>query len=375
MHAAVRAAPDTICDNPGMAPRSFDIARWRLHSQRLVSAPLRTPAEVVGWFGAIQAQEYAGAMWAVAQRTRGAVESDVEGAVRDGAIVRTHVMRQTWHFVLPCDVRWMLALTAPRTKQTMSYYDRQFGVDRRTIRRSHDAIIRALSGGRQLTRDELSAVLARIRIQAKGHRLGRLVMHAELDALICSGARRGKQFTYALLDERCPSTAAIDRDEALGELARRYFTAHGPALRTDFAWWSGLSMADARRAIAVAQPELSSHNHDDQAYWFVDTVAAPGNAPRVHLLPRFDEYLVAYRRRADVIDAAMGKHERIDLLATPIVIRDGKAIGSWRRGKPAPTTTLAAALTGPERRALDATIQRFIGFLPGRDGGPARQQQ
>lgn len=295
-----------------MPARSFDIAQWRMRNQRLVGAPLPTPADVVGWFGAVQAQEYAGAKWAVAQRTRGATEGDVEGAVRDGAIVRTHVLRETWHFVLPRDVRWMLALTAPRIKQTMSYYDRQFGLDRRTVERGKDAIARALSGGHQLTRGELSAVLARIKIEATGHRLGRLVMHAELDAVICSGARRGKQFTYALLDERCPPTPPIARDEALGELAGRYFASHGPALLADFAWWSGLGMADARRAIAIAEPGLSSRSHDDQTCWFVEPVSAPRGQPPIHLLPRFDEYLVAYRRRDDVVDPALAKRPGVD---------------------------------------------------------------
>jgi hypothetical protein len=346
-----------------MPARPFDIARWRLRNQRLVGTPLPTATEVVGWFGAIQAQEYAGATWAVAQRTLDAVQCDIDDAVRDGAIVRTHALRETWHFVLARDVRWMLALTAPRTKQRMSYYDRQFDLDDRTIGRSNAAIVRALSGGQQLTRAELSAALARTRIEATGHRLGRLVMHAELDALIGSGARRGKQFTYALLDERCPPTPPIARDEALGKLARRYFASHGPALLADFAWWSGLSMADARRAIAVAEPGLSSRSHNDQTYWFTEPVAAPRSEPRVRLLPRFDEYLVAYRRRDDVVDAALGKGQDIDLLATPVVVRDGKVIGSWRRGKPAMLTTLAATLTAPERRALDAAIGRFIGFL------------
>lgn len=352
-----------ICDNAAMPARSFDVARWRLRNQRLIGAPLSSPADVVGWFGVMQAQEYADAKWAVAQRTRGADERDVEAAVRDGVIVRTHVFRQTWHFVLPCDVRWMLALTAPRTKQTMSYYDRQFGIDARTVVRSNDAITRALSGGVQLTRAELAAALAKIKIEAKGIRLARLVMHAELDAIICSGARRGVQLTYALLDERCPAAPAIDRDEALGKLARRYFTSHGPASLADFTWWCGLSIGDARRAIAVAEPGLLSREHNGQPYWFAEPVAARRGGARIHLLPRFDEYLVAYRRRADVVHAAMGERHGINLLVTPVIVRDGMVIGNWRYAKPAITTTLATALTAPERRALDAAIKQYLGFL------------
>jgi hypothetical protein len=348
-----------------MPVRRFDVVQLRMRNQRLVGAPLATPADVVRWFGAVQSQDFPGAKWAVAQRMRGALDRDVERAYADGAILRTHVLRPTWHFVLPGDLRWMLALTAPRVKQAMSYNDRQLGLDDRVVGRSNDAIAEALVGGNYLTRTELGRVLASAGIEARGQRLGHLMGRAELDAVVCSGPRRGKQFTYALLDERCPPTRPIARDQALGELASRYFASHGPALVADFAWWSGLAMADARRAIAVAQPGLAFHNHDHQTYWFVERASAPRARPPVlRLLPSFDELLVAYRHRELSVDAAMTAKlgSRIDVLSTPVV-RDGKVIGRWRTTGGRVATQLFARLGRAERDALAAEIERFGRFL------------
>lgn len=345
----------------------FDVIHLRMRNQRLTGAQLAAPADVVRWFGAVQSQDFAAAKWAVAQRTSGALDRDVERAYADGAIVRTHVLRPTWHFVLPGDLRWMLALTAPRVKQAMSYRDRQLGLDERVVGRSNDAIAEALAGGNHLTRTELGAVLAKARIEATGQRLGHLVARAELDAVVCSGPRRGKQFTYALLDERCPATRPIARDEALGALATRYFASHGPAQLADFAWWSGLAMADARRAIAVAQPRLAFHTHDHHTYWFVERASAPrAHKPAIHLLPSFDEYLVAYRHREVAVDAALARRlgSRLDLLATPVIVRNGLVIGSWRRMPDgAVATRLLVTLQPTERAALAAAVERFRRFL------------
>jgi hypothetical protein len=220
-----------------------DIARRRLLNERLVGPALTTPADVVSWLGAVQSQDYAGAKWAVAQRARGCSDRDVELACDRGDIVRTHVMRPTWHFVAPADARWMLELTAPRVHAANAYYYRKLELSPRTFERSNAALALALEGGKHLTRVELARALAGAGIRAEGVRLAYLLMRAELDALICNGSRRGKQFTYALFDERVPRAAPLARDEALAELTRRYFTSHGPATVQDFAWWSGLTVA------------------------------------------------------------------------------------------------------------------------------------
>ena len=267
---------------------SPDFLRVRLRNQRLAGRRFRTAAEVVGWFGAVQAQDYAGARWALALRTKAARESDVESALASGAIVRTHLLRPTWHFVLPGDLRWMLALTAPRVRQAMAFHDRYYGIDDRTAARAIDAIANALAGGRHRTRAELAAVAG-----ATGQKLAGILIRAEIEAVVCSGPRRGKQFTYALVDERCPPARPLGRDHALGRLAETYFRSHGPALVHDFAWWSGLTVADAGRAIGIAG--LKSRD----GYWSKSWSAPKPTVPIAHILPNFDEFLVAYRVREE----------------------------------------------------------------------------
>ena len=183
---------------------------------------------------------------------------DVEQAFNDGQILRTHVLRPTWHFVAPEDIRWLLALSAPRIHAANAYYYRQAGLDAKTFAKSCAMIHRALEGGKTLTRAELAVHLKRAKVPADGLKLAYLMMHAELEGVICSGPRRGKQFTYALLDERVPATKPKTRDEALAELARRYFASHGPATVRDFAWWSGLTVKDAQQAIDSVRPRLES---------------------------------------------------------------------------------------------------------------------
>ena len=298
----------------------------RLRNQRLAGAKAASAAEVVGWFGAVQAQDYGGAKWALALRTKNARESDVETAFASGAIIRTHVLRPTWHFVLPADLRWMLALTAPRVRQAMAFHDSYYGIDDRTVSRAQAALAKALAGSRHRTRSELAEIVG-----ATGQKLAGILIRAELDALVCSGPRRGKQFTYALVSDRCPPAPRLDRDEALGRLAERYFRSHGPALAQDFAWWSGLTVADARHAIGVAGLESRG------GYWSGSWSAAASRGPIAHLLPSFDEFLVAYRVR-----------ETREL--SQRVLLNGRIVGSWTR--------LSARLNRAEKQALAAAIAR-----------------
>src|SRR5262245_39393469 len=268
----------------------IDLARERMRSQRLIGAPFAKPEEVVGWLGVVQAQDYAGAKWAVAQRTKAGSDETVERACSDGRILRTHVLRPTWHFVLPADIRWMLALSAARIRAAMAFYDRRLGLTEAVCARSAAALTKALRGGNHLTRTELARVLAGAGIPAAGQRLGHLMGRAEIDGVICSGARRGNQATYALLDERAPAARPRGRDDALAELARRYFTSHGPALANDFAWWAGLTVADARHAIELAGPRLREVTVGGKRYWRgIVGALARLRSPIVHLLPNYDE--------------------------------------------------------------------------------------
>jgi len=351
-----------------------DIAGARLANQRLVDPLSAQPEDVVRALGAVQAQDYAGAKWALGMRLTACADADVERAFQEGRLLRTHVLRPTWHFVVPEDIRWMLALTAPRVRAAMAYYDRQLEITERLCGRSQAALVKALAGGNQLTRTQAGEVLARAGIAAQGQRLGHLMLRAELDAVVCSGPRRGKQFTYALLDERAPASRSLGRDEALAELASRYFTSHGPALPQDFAWWSGLTVGDAHRAVALAGARLQKVTAGDRTYWqgarTRGATAAPSPTPHIHLLPSYDEYLVAYKDREAVTDPAASRQRGFGgptLLANPFVLRAGRVVAAWRRSFEKKTVIVEVrprlALTARERRGLDSAVRRLGAFL------------
>ena len=277
---------------------------------------------MVAWFGAVQAQDYAGAKWALGLRARDLADSAVEEALSAGVILRTHVLRPTWHFVHRDDIRWLQALTGPRVQRMSRGYARTLGLDERTLNRGRAVVERALEGGTYLTREELSIALARAKIHATGQRLAHLLIDIELQAIICSGPRRGKHFTYALVSHRAPTARLLPRDEALATLTTRYFQSHGPATLKDYSWWSGLTMKEAREGAALAG---------------VNVLNAPPGPERVadatFLLPNYDEYLIAYRDRGAVIDPARARNLGVfTTLEFPHhLIVDGRVAGTWKR--------------------------------------------
>jgi hypothetical protein len=348
-----------------------DIAHQRLHNQLITRQSFAKPDEVVTWLGAVQAQDYAAAKWALGLRLPGATADDIEQAFADGTILRTHVMRPTWHFVSPADIRWLLALTAPRVNAASASYHRKFALDDATFRSCNAALVKALQGGKQLTRPELVSALQQAGIVARDTlRFGLIIMRAELDGIICSGARRGKQFTYALLDERAPQARTLDRDEALAELTTRYFTSHGPATVQDFVWWSGLTVADARLGLAMVGSQLMRELIDGQAYWFAtSTLPTRDLSQAAYLLPNFDEYTVGYKDRSAAFDATHTKklEPRGDILSSHAIVLDGQVVGTWKRTlkKDAVTITplfftpLDEAATG----AFVASAEHYGAFL------------
>jgi hypothetical protein len=348
----------------------MDSARQRLQNQRLTGAKFASPGEVVQRLGAVQAQDYAGAKWAVGQRMDGATDAALDQAFADGTMLRTHVMRPTWHFVAPADIRWLLALTAPRVNAANAYQYRRLALDDAIFARSNAALIAALHGGIQQTRTELATVLRQAGIATDDLRLGMLMMRAELDAVICSGARRGKQFTYALLDERAPHARTLARDEALAELTRRYFTSHGPATVQDFVWWSGLTMADAKSGLEMVTSQLVQEIVDGRTYWL--TASAPiakETSPTVLLLPNYDEYIVGYTDRRAALDVPPIEHmdARGNILFHHTIVRDGQVIGTWRRTLTKSAVIVEAAsfasLGADEAQALAVAVERYGRFI------------
>jgi hypothetical protein len=346
-----------------------DVVWRRLRNQRLVGKPFRKPTDVVAHHLAMQSQDYAGARWAVGQRLTKADDTSVERAFDQGKILRTHVLRPTWHFVAPADVRWLQELTAPRVRQVSTPYFRKFGLDTPALKRSRRVLERALDG-RALTRDELGEHLRAAKLPSQGEGLAYQLIAAELDAVVVSGPRRGKQHSYVLLEQRVPPTPRRERDEALAELALRYLQSHGPALPQDLAWWSGLTMADAKRGIAACGAALATATIDGKVYYLTPPMTAPREpGPVVHLLPNYDEQLIAYRYRQNAIDGATsGKLGVGDgIFDGHFLMIDGLLAGSWRRELQSSRVSVGVTplrkLTRPEREGLAAAAARFAAFV------------
>jgi hypothetical protein len=350
-----------------------ELAHTRLYNQRLAGTPLATPEEVVAWLGAVQSQDYAGAKWAISQRTPGLSDAAIEAVFAEGRILRTHVLRPTWHFVTPADIRWLLAITAPRIHALNAYMVRQLELDDAIFARSNVAFAKAMEGGRQLTRAELGEVLAEVGIEATGMRLGYLLHRAELDAVVCSGARRGKQFTYALLDERAPNARTLTREEALAELTRRYFASHGPATLKDFTWWCSLTLADARAGMELVKEHFVSETIGDQTFWFSPStpdlhgVLRPAS-PSAYLLPNYDEY-GSYADHSAILDAQYGNrlNPRESAVFNNLIVIDGQILGTWRRTLKKKAVVVEILPFRPfnaaEESAVNAALARFGHFL------------
>ncbi len=347
----------------------LEIAHRRLHNQRLSGPPAADPVDVVRNLGAVQAQEYAIAKWSVGQRTTGVHDRDVQAAIDSGAIVRTHALRPTWHFLAAEDVGWIQALTGPRVLTRMGTYYRQAGLDDATlIARSAKTIVAALRGGNHLTRAELGAALAASGVEATGMSLGFIMGRAELDGLIGNGVMRGKQHTYALLEERIDNPRTYTHEEALAELTRRYFTSHGPATIKDFVWWSSLTVAQIRKGLSLVGSGLVSKTVDGRQYWFAPGDPPPRDrSPSVHVLQTYDEYGVAYTESRPVgnlagLDLQLPNNNTLAHLYTV----DSQVAGWWRRlvdrdgivAEMSPVLKLTVA----QRKAVEAAFRRYGEF-------------
>jgi hypothetical protein len=348
----------------------LDIVRRRLVNQRLAGDPFATVADAVGWLGAVQAQEYAEAKWSLAERVLGCTDADVEDAFTRGDIVRTHVLRPTWHFVAREDARWILRLTRPRVHALNAYWYRKAGLDDSVFSRAHDVFVGALAGGETWTRAELATRLAEAGIEAAGPRLAYLLMHAELNELLCNGPRRGRQHTYALFDDRVPVAAGDERayESAIDEFAFRYFRSHGPATVRDFATWSSLPVRESRAALARLEDRIESVNDESGTVWYsargiASSAVRPDRLNGAFLLPMYDETIVAYQDLRVVLAYAP---PRADQIERAIVI-DGRTVGTWRRSLTGTSTVVEAKLFGElseaEATALQNAVERFGRFL------------
>ncbi|HWS56729.1 MAG TPA: winged helix DNA-binding domain-containing protein [Pyrinomonadaceae bacterium] len=348
-----------------------EIAPRRLRQQRIEGEKFERPEEAVAWLGAVQAQDYGGALWGVGLRLRDASEAGVERAIAERKIVRTWPMRRTLHLVAAGDVRWMLKLCTPRVVAGAARRLEQFvGLDESTFTRSKKLFERALGGGRQLTRGAMYETLESAGVPTSDGRGLHVITRLAQDGFLCFGTREGRQPTFALLDEWVPASKELEREEALAELARRYFTSHGPATLQDFAWWSGLTVADARAGVESARPRLASETAGARTYWFSASAAAgpEGGAAGLHLLPPFDEYIVAYKDRGAVLDPSRTRELNPgNGVFSPTIVSGGRVVGTWKRalkkGSVVITPAPFAPLRKAEARAFKEAARRYGDFL------------
>ncbi len=415
------------------------IISMRLENQRIGTAGSKQPEDLVSWLGCVQAQDFAGAKWAIGSRligqTGGAKQADgakradrvknadagqsegngqpgdagekqaawtdaaIQQAFNEGRILRTHILRPTWHFVTPGDIGWMLALTAPRIKAFCAGMHRQLELDEAIFKRCHATLRKALSGGVQLTRKELLPVFRQAKIRTDELRLAHLLMQAELEGVICSGAMNGKQFTYALLEERAPEGKLLKLEEAVAELVLRYFKSRGPATLADFAWWSGLTVADGKRGVEAYRSQFLNEVVDEQSYWIysgagcsvpgtsspassspassVPGASIPGAFPvssgtgdfskqdisGFRVLPAFDEYTVAYKDR-DLVLSPKHALRSGNGIFKPILLYEGQVAGTWQRTIHKDHIAITTDLFRPGgRRLIKAAFAGYGAFM------------
>ena len=307
------------------------ITHIRVASQQLEQPRFESPKELVSWMGAIQAQEYEMAKWAIGIRLRSSSLEKVNEALYKGDILRTHVMRPTWHFVAAEDIRWMLMLSSERIKAAvMSYAKGHFGkIEKTLFTRCLDQIGKILEGYKSLTKQEVTAELQKSGILPTIDHVNLFLTWGEVEGIVCSGIDKGKKTTYALLDERVPPTRELCREEALARLASRYFQSHSPAQLQDFVWWSGLTATECRLAINLIKAET----FDSREYFIHQSWKGKNESePVLRLLPAFDEYLISYKNRTDVLP--LEHHPKaFNRFGTfyPVILYNGKIIGNWSR--------------------------------------------
>jgi hypothetical protein len=344
-----------------------DIARLRLYNQHISHQRFKKPEEIVEWMGAIQAQDYAGAKWAVGLRLQKSSDAAMEKAMADGSIIRTHVLRPTWHFVAPADARWMIELTAPRINSLSASGYRRMELDSAVIKRSNDAVAKAVQGGKQLTRSEVMTALNNAGIKTNDLRFIHLLMRAEIDQVICSGGRQEKQFTYALFDDRVPMGSPFVKEEALAELARRYFISHGPATLQDFTWWSGLAPSDTKTSLEIIKPELTGSLVDGAWFWMgPDQPDLAAGAAAAYLLPAFDEFAVAYKDRTAAVNPKYLKQAR-NVIFDPSIVVNNQVVGTWKRAikKNGVDINLNpfGKLNKVQEKSLENAVKRYLKFV------------
>ena len=346
-----------------------NIAQARLATQQISDSKLTTAQELVYWMGAVQAQDFPASKWALGVRLPGSTEKSVEAAIDSGKIIRTHVLRPTWHLVSAEDVYWMLELSAPQIKTAARSRDRELGLTDNTISHCNNLFEKWLRDGNFLPREELLKLLADAGFSNDNNRVSHILMRTEIDGIIVSGPTKAGKQTYALLAERVPVKKLLNREEAAAELARRYFTSHGPATLLDFAWWSGLPVKECRQAIDAIKTDFVAEIVDGETYWFHSEYSFPNTENKaIYLLPAYDEFIISYKNRA----ATLTYENHLKVVSNngffrPVIVHNGQVIGVWKRTIKAGKAIFETNYFGNPGKAIQKQVEKefekYVQFL------------
>ncbi len=309
------------------------IPEIRVVSQQLANPTFKTPKDIVSWMGAIQAQDYAMSKWAVGIRSESITIKDVEEALQRGEIVRTHIMRPTWHLVPAEDLRWMIKLSSYRLKTPLESYSKHLGIPEDFYIRTIPLVEKVLGGNKHLTKQEIGEELDRMGMKTELHWIHYAMFRSEIEGIVCNGIDKGKKQTYTLIDERIAPTPELHKEEALAKLAKRYFQSHSPASVQDFSWWSGLTLTELKQAVHLISNELISETFASEKLLVHESYhhyRKPDD--QLHFLPAYDEYLISYKDRKNVLDPEH-QHKAFSNngLFRPVILYRGQIVGNWKK--------------------------------------------
>lgn len=321
------------------------IKHIRLASQQLSQPAFEKPEDLVNWMGAIQAQDYTMAKWALGIRLNNATLADVEKSLQEGKILRTHILRPTWHFIVAEDIRWMIQLSGKRIKTAFQSYGKTYGIDYNNYTKTCSLLENVLTG-RSLTKQEIADELEKTGFKTDITQMNCLLTVAETEGIVCSGVDKNKKATYALLEERVAPVKELHKEEALARLAQKYFQSHSPASLQDFSWWSGLSITEARKAIELIKSDLFTDTFNGNEFFVHNRYKCPMKSNNIlHFLPAYDEYLISYKNRTDVLDKDYySKGFTNHGTFYPVVSYNGKIVGNWKKVKKKTETDIEISL-------------------------------
>ena len=360
---------------PHFTPDRRRLTALRMGAQRIGASEFTTPLDTVRWMLALQGQDFAGVRWSVGLRHADATDDGVAAALDAGEIVRSWPLRGTLHLVAAEDLGWMLRLTAPRMMVSAARRRASLGIAEADMQRARVAASDALAGRRVLTRDALLATIDAAGVSTGGQRGYHLLWYLAQTGTLVLGPTEGRQQTFALLDEWVPNPRRLEGDEALGELALRYFRSHGPATDRDLARWAGLTLGDVRRGLATCGGRLTTLELGGTTYHLASETLTLATPPtRACLLPGFDEYLLGYRDRTAAL--APEHSEAIvpggNGMFKPTMVVDGEVVGTWGRRLKAGEIVIEPVpfgrLSGRDREGLEEAAGEYGAFI----GRPAR---